>query len=53
MAWQFFEGGYKGSSVTIEEFKAVVPDAMGPQEWYRYWARTGHTFKDGSPIVKA
>ena len=32
----YFEGGYKDSTVSIEEFKKVVPNAMDPAAWFRY-----------------
>ena len=44
---EYFEKGYENTNVSIAEFKKVVPDAMGPAEWFKY-----HGFySNGQPIV--
>lgn len=45
----FFEDGYPGTQCDIAAFKAVVPDAMDAEAWFKYH---GH-FADGTPIAKA
>ena len=45
----FFEDGYPGTQCSVEAFKAVVPDALDAEGWFRYY---GH-FADGTPIAKA
>ena len=48
----FFEEGYPGRSDAagaLTAFKAVVPDAMDAQAWFKYHGK----FADGSAIVKA
>ena len=45
----FFEDGYPGTQCSVEAFKAVVPDALDAEGWFRYYGR----FADGTPIAKA
>jgi len=42
----FFERGYPESAVRIEDFKAVVPDAMDAEAWFRYH----RYYSDGTQI---
>ena len=44
----FFENGYQGSNVSIDAFKAVVPDAMDAEAWFRYKG----TYANGEKIAK-
>jgi hypothetical protein len=37
------------STVSIDEFKKVVPDALDAQGWFRFHG----VYADGTPIVKA
>jgi len=44
----YFELGYKGSDVDIDAFHKWVPNAFGPEDWFRYHAY----YANGKPIVK-
>ena len=45
---RYFEDGYPDSTVSIEEFKKVVPDALDAQGWFRFYGK----YANGKPIVK-
>jgi uncharacterized protein YbjT (DUF2867 family) len=46
---RYFEAGYPDSTVSIDAFKQVVPDALGAQGWFRHHGK----YANGTPIVKA
>ena len=46
---RYIEAGYPDGKASIEEFKAVVPDALDAQGWFRHHG----VYADGKPIVKA
>lgn len=46
---RWFEAGYPDSTVSIDAFKKVVPDAVDAQGWFRYYNK----YANGKPIVKA
>jgi len=46
---RYWEDGYPDSTVSIDEFKKVVPDALDAQGWFRFHG----VYADGTPIVKA
>ena len=46
---RFIEAGYPDGNVSIDAFKAVVPDALDAQGWFRHHG----VYADGKPIVKA
>jgi uncharacterized protein YbjT (DUF2867 family) len=45
---RYIEAGYPDGKVSIDEFKAVVPDALDAQGWFRHHG----VYADGKPIVK-
>lgn len=44
----YFENGYQGSKVDIGAFKAVVPDAMDAEAWFRHH----EVYANGQKIAK-
>lgn len=45
----FFENGYQGTAVDADKFKAVVPDALDAEGWFRYHG----TYANGEKIAQA
>lgn len=44
---RYFERGYPGSGVDVAAFKALIPDALDAEGWFRFRG----FYADGSPIV--
>ena len=43
----WFENGFQGSQLSVDDFKKVVPDAMDAEAWFKYHGKYG----DNSKIV--